>query len=140
MTKKKKVKHRSKENEMRLKLCKALRLVWVSTTKRDFIKDIRQPNRGPENFRFRVTCRECRKTDGITEKYHTINADGRKSKKPKIWFNVDHRNGIEPLVTLDDLTPHAKDLFFGEMQILCINCHKKKTKEQKESKNEKSKE
>jgi len=130
----KKTKHRSPENELRAKIVASLRQVWQATSKRDFVKAKRKPNRGLGAHKFEVTCVECRKTDGITKKYHVLNANLKMSKKERIWFQVDHLEGITPFKTLDDLSAYAKDLFYGPMQILCIKCHKKKTKEAKSQK------
>lgn len=130
----KKIKHRSAENELRSKIVAALRQVWQATSKRDFVKSKRKPHRGLEAYKFEVTCVECRDTHGITQKYRVKNTDGRMSKKERIWFQVDHLEGITPFKTLDDLSAYAKDLFCGSMQILCIECHKKKTKEAKSQK------
>ena len=129
--KKKKRKYRSPENELRDKLTKALRKVWEATVKRDFVKSVRMPNRGPEGYHFWVRCYECGCKDGITKRRYTINADKTKSKRESLWYQVDHINGLTPLLTLDDLSAHVKDLMQGPMQILCIECHKQKTKQQR---------
>jgi len=121
-------KHRSKENEMRAKLKAALRKIWVGTSRRDFLLNVRQDNHGPENFRYRVNCVECRRSDGITEKYHVKSLAGKISKKPKLWYQVDHLENLPPLEKIpEDLLPFYNALFNGRLQVLCFECHRDKT-------------
>ena len=123
-----------------MRLARALRDVWTATTKADFIKKIRRDNRSHTNFLYVVQCVECDMLYGQSEKKYFPRADGSISKKESICYQVDHVEGITPLLTLDDLSQHAKDLFHGPMQILCVPCHKEKTKKQAKSRKEKSNE
>ena len=116
---------------MRQKLKAALRKVSKTTAVRDFIKKVRVKNRGPESFKYRVRCVNCDHSDGISVRYKPTLKDGRKSKKERLWYQVDHVDGLPVLDTLDDLSAYAKALFFGPMQILCIPCHKEKTKKER---------
>jgi len=127
-------KHRTKENELRAKLKASLRKIWRATSRRDFLIEIRQKNHGPENFRFRVNCVECRRSDGITVKEHVKRLGGKLSKKPVLWFQVDHIENMPPLETLDDLPAFCDALFHGKLQVLCYKCHRKKTSTERKKK------
>lgn len=113
--------------QFRARICRALREVWQATTRADFIRKIRRPNRGTSGFKNIVRCVECDETFGQTEKRYGVKVDGSRTKKMKLAYQVDHVHGIHPLKTLDDLSQHAKDLFHGKQQILCLTCHNKKT-------------
>ncbi len=113
--------------QFRARICKALREVWQGTTRADFIRDIRRTNRGHTSYRFIVRCVDCDEEFGQSERRYGVKVDGSRTKKMKLAYQVDHVNGIHPLKTLDDLSQHAEDLFHGKQQILCLECHNKKT-------------
>jgi hypothetical protein len=53
-------------------------------------------------------------------------------------FEVDHVNGITPLTDIrETLGEYWHDLINGEMEIVCVECHKLRTAKQADERNRK---
>jgi hypothetical protein len=60
------------------------------------------------------------------------------SKKARGLFEVHHIEGVTPLTDIRlTLGDHFHSLIYGEMEILCIACHKLHTKAQQKLRNQK---
>ena len=111
----------------------ALRKQWGNTVKQVYIKSVRYK----KGKRFHVKCVECGLEMWIGDKKKPINKDGSLSKrKPQKLFDVDHINGIVPLVDpINGLEPYWVSLMTGPLQILCKPCHAIKTAKQTAERN-----
>ena len=125
-------KHMDKLDPRRKRVIRSdLRKLWQNTYRGDFIKKVRVPYNGPGKYQFGVVCEFCNKHMGQSEKGHVTLASGKKSTKPKLLYQVDHIENTPPLETKDDIMKYTKSLFFGEMRILCYECHIKRVKSEK---------
>jgi hypothetical protein len=79
-----------------------------------------------------VRCVDCGLEMAISDKKRPINKDGSLSKrKPQKLYDVDHIDGITPLVNpITGLGDYWVSMMTGPLQILCKNCHSKKTAKQ----------
>ncbi len=137
MVKKKKKKKPLPLTEKRLiaKIKKALDEVWQATVRKEFVEKIRVTNRDADSYRFKVRCTHCFKSFGQSESKKVLLVSGKWSKREKAAYEVDHVERKTLFKTMSDLSAYAHDLFYGPMQILCYECHKKKTlREEREKK------
>jgi len=117
------------EGNLKSQIRSALRKIWRNTTRKVFILSVRIPYEGEGRFKWAVECKECPKVLGQSEKNFEINNDGTVTKRKMLAYEVDHIDGNHELTEIKDhLGKYAQTLFFGELQILCRTCHKKKTR------------
>ena len=113
---------------LRSQIRSALRRVWRNSSRRAFLEAIRFPYKGKSGRgKFGVSCALCGKIMGQSEKAHSILKDGSKSKRRGSVYEVDHIVNNAPFTCMDELGAYANDLIYGEMRILCVQCHKDKT-------------
>jgi hypothetical protein len=117
------------DGKLNQSLRSALRIQWGYTVKATFVKGVRYKKDGK---RFHVKCEECGLEMAIADKQRPVNKDGTLSKrKPQKLFDVDHVDGITPLVDpIKGLAPYWESMMTGPLQILCKPCHAEKTAKQ----------
>jgi hypothetical protein len=72
------------------------------------------------------------------EKARRVKKDGGLEKKAKSLHEVDHVNGITPLEDIrKNLGNHWYDMFYGEVEIVCVPCHRERTAKQTTARNSK---
>lgn len=108
----------------------SLRKIWGYTSRAEFIKSVRVPNTGTGRHKFVVVCNECGREMKLNEKEYRKRKDGTYMTKPKIVYEVDHVTENPPL-HLGNVDAFINNLFFGEMRILCWQCHDTKTHKRK---------
>jgi hypothetical protein len=124
------------DGKMRTLLKSALRPIWRNTSRKRFIQAIRHRGTNPKTGRgwFAVTCVDCGREMGVSEKERRTKKDGTLEKRAKSVYEVDHINGITPMTDIKDtLGEYYHDLIYGDMRILCVACHKKHTFDKKKS-------
>jgi hypothetical protein len=110
-----------------------LRSRWRNSSRKVFINSVRERRLNPKNGRlvFQVQCQGCKLWMPTAEKARRVKKDGGLEKKAKSLFDVNHVHGITPLdVIQETLGDHWYDMFYGEVEILCIPCHKEETAKQ----------
>ncbi len=130
------------EGKLRTMLKSALRPCWRNTSRKQFLNRIRTRSVNPSTgkMRYVVTCVECGKEMGQTEKERRVKKDGNLEKRPKSVYEVHHVDGITPLTDIrQTLGNHFHDMIYGDMQILCYACHKERTAKQSEKKHKSAK-
>jgi hypothetical protein len=124
------------DGKMRTLLKSALRPIWRNTSRKRFIQAVRHRGTNPKTGRgwFAVTCVDCGREMGVSEKERRTKKDGTLEKRAKSVYEVDHINGITPMTDIKDtLGEYYHDLIYGDMRILCVACHKKRTFDKKKS-------
>ena len=112
----------------------ALRRLWSASTRRVFIEKVRFKSLIKDREVWCVKCEECPKIMGVSEKAFFNLKSGAISKVKRSLFDVDHLTGSPGFEDLEsDLGKWAKNLFYGEMRILCRECHLDRTKIQGEN-------
>lgn len=108
-----------------------LREHFRNTRRRAFIEESRLPYKGPLPGTFSIQCEECDRemTTGekVVLKYKTGKREGQTYERSV--FDIDHKFGITPLKTFEDIEAFCNDLFHGPLQVLCKECHTEKTEE-----------
>jgi hypothetical protein len=75
---------------------------------------------------------------GCSEKEKRPLVGGGMSKKARGLFEVHHIKGVTPLTDIKEtLGLHFDSLIYGDMEILCIECHKVQTAAQTKIRNNK---
>jgi hypothetical protein len=75
---------------------------------------------------------------GVSQKEKRPLVNGGMSKKARGLFEVHHIKGVTPLTDIRlTLGDHFDSLIYGEMEILCIACHKLQTAAQTKERNNK---
>jgi hypothetical protein len=65
------------------------------------------------------------------EKQKRVKKDGGLEKKAKVLYDVNHVNMIIPLDDIrKNLGEHWYQTFYGEVEVLCVACHKAETAKQ----------
>jgi hypothetical protein len=108
----------------------AMRKIWHSTSRKQFLIQARVPHNGPDKRKkYDVLCSVCDKRMGFSEKDYRIKKDGKPTKKQKLVYEIDHTHeGNHPLINIEtDLSKYAMTLLYGEMRVLCWQCHANKT-------------
>ena len=121
------------EGKMRTLLKSALRPIWRNTSRKRFIHAVRHRGTNPKTGRgwYVVTCADCGREMGVNEKERRKKKDGTLEKREKSVYEVHHKNGVAPLGDIrQTLGEHFHDLIYGEVEILCYECHKKETARQ----------
>lgn len=111
----------------------AMRKIWRSTSRKQFLLKARVPHIGPDRRKkFDVICSKCDKRMGFSEKAFRIKKDGKPTKNKKLVYEIDHLGeGNHPLLNIEsDLGKYAITLLYGQMRVLCWQCHADRTKDQ----------
>lgn len=116
------------EKQLCARIVVALRNLSRKTIVPEYINKVRFPNRSHTSYKNNVRCVECDLVFGQSEKCFKRKADLSFTKRERLKYQVDHVNGIHPLHSLADLEQFARDLFYGSLQVLCYECHLKKTR------------
>ncbi len=128
------------EGAMRTLLKSALRPIWRRCSRKTFINSVRYHAINPKTDRnwFVVACKDCGRVMGCSEKEKRPLVGGGMSKKARGLFEVHHIEGVTPLTDIRlTLGEHFHSLIYGEMEILCISCHKAQTAAQTKTRNNK---
>jgi len=128
------------EGAMRTLLKSALRPIWRRTSRKTFIASQRYKATNPKTGRewFVVDCKDCGRVMGCSEKERRPLAKGGLSKKARSIFEVDHINGITPLTDIKTtLGFHFDSMIYGTQEIVCWQCHAKRTAQQTKERNRK---
>jgi hypothetical protein len=118
---------------MRSQLKSDLRSRWRNSSRKVFINSVRERRLNPKNGRvvFQVQCQDCKVWMPTAEKARRVKKDGGLEKKAKSLHDVNHIHGVTPLDDIQkNLGNHWYDLFYGEVEILCVSCHKIETSKQ----------
>jgi len=118
------------DSHLRSQIRSALRRVWRNSSRRTFIESIRKPYPGISKFKFSVECAKCGRVMGQSEKENEVLANGKKSKRWKSAYEVNHKQGNSQFLCMADLGAYAESLLYGDLEILCRKCHKEFTKNQ----------
>jgi len=122
------------DGKLRTLLKSNLRPIWRNTSRKEFIKSVRRKATNPKTGRLWnvVDCKDCGLVMGVSEKKRRVKRDGTLEKKAKSVYEVDHVNGITPMVDIrETLGEYWHTLIYGEMEIVCVPCHKKRTAKQR---------
>ncbi len=122
------------EGKMRTLLKANLRPIWRNTSRKEFLKSVRRKAINPRTGRSWnvVDCADCGRVMGVSEKARRTKKDGGLEKKPKSVYEVDHVDGITPLKDIKEtLGDYWHDLIYGDMEIVCVACHKARTAKQR---------
>ena len=128
------------DGAMRTLLKSALRPIWRRCSRRVFIASVRYHSINAKTGRswYVVDCADCSRTMGCSEKEKRPLVGGGMSKKARGLFEVHHIKGVTPLTDIKEtLGLHFDSLIYGEMEILCIACHKLQTAAQTKIRNNK---
>jgi hypothetical protein len=128
------------DGQLRTLLKSNLRPIWRRTSRRTFIASVRYHAENPATGRqwYVVDCRDCGRTMGCSEKEKRPLVGGGMSKKARGLFEVHHIKGVTPLTDIKEtLGLHFDSLIYGDMEILCIECHKVQTAAQTKIRNNK---
>ncbi len=128
------------DGAMRTLLKSALRPLWRRSSRRVFIASVRYHAENPATGRnwYVVDCVDCKRVMGCSQKEKRPLVGGGMSKKARGLFEVHHIKGVTPLTDIKEtLGLHFDSLIYGEMEILCIACHKKETAIQTKIRNNK---
>jgi len=123
---------------MRTLIKSQLRPLWRNTSRKVFIQSVRHKatNKKTGRQHFVVDCVDCGRTMGVNERERRVKRDGTLEKKPKSVYEVDHINGITPLSDISKtIGDYYRDLIYGTMEIVCVECHKKRTAKQTKKRN-----
>jgi len=128
------------EGKMRTLLKSNLRPIWRNTSRKLYINSVRYQAENPKTGRQWnvVDCRECGRVMGVSQKEKRPLVNGGMSKKARGLFEVHHIKGVTPLTDIHlTLGDHFNSLIYGEMEILCIECHKNETAKQSQQRHAK---
>jgi len=119
---------------LRTQIRSALRKVWRNSSRRRFIESIRFPYKGLSGRgRYGVKCAVCERIMGQSECEFATLKSGKLSKKKSLVYQIDHVEMNHELLDIrKDLGEYANTLLYGEMRVLCVDCHKVVTAKQKE--------
>ena len=104
----------------------SLRKISSQTVRKQYINKVRFRARSPvtHNMKWHVKCELCGKVMPCDLKIRPTKVDGTPYKRPRRGFDVDHVVGNPPLTKLSELYEYVKSLFYGELRLLCFDCHK----------------
>jgi hypothetical protein len=118
------------DGKMNSELKSSLRQLWRNTSRKIFIRSVRRKDINPATGRgwFVVDCSDCSRVMGVTQKAKRTKKDGSLEKRERSVFEIDHIDGITPMQNPSEaLHKYYHDLMYGEMRVLCVECHKKRT-------------
>jgi len=110
-----------------------LRRTWRNTARKEFLLSVRRKATNPRTGRLWnvLDCVDCSRVMGVSEKEKRVKKDGSLEKRAKSVYEVDHVKGITPLVDIQlTLGDYWYDMMYGEMEVVCVKCHKKRTARQ----------
>lgn len=128
------------DGAMRTLLKSALRPIWRRCSRKTFIASVRYHAENPRTGRtwYVVDCQDCGRVMGCGEKEKRPLAKGGLSKKARSVWEVDHINGITPLTDIKEtLGLHFDSMIYGEQEVVCYQCHAKRTAIQAKERNRK---
>ncbi len=126
------------EGAMRTLLKSNLRPIWRNTSRKVFINSVRKRrlNTHTGKMHYEVQCMDCQRWMGQGEKERRVKKDGGLEKKARSVYDVHHVDGITPLTDIKDtLGSYWYDLIYGEMEIVCVACHKRRSSVQTKERN-----
>ena len=126
------------DGKMRTLIKSNLRPIWRNTSRKVFINSVRYKATNPKTGRLWncVTCVDCKRVMGVSEKERRVKKDGTLSKKPRSVYEINHINTIIPLGDIrETLGEHFYDMIYGEQEVLCYKCHKAETAKQTAERN-----
>ena len=108
------------------KIRSALRKVSSQTSVKQFKKKVRFRKVSEETGRpkFHFKCVICGLDMPEGKKIYKIKNNGESYKKPSSIYEIDHVDGNPPLIKLEDLPSYTESLIFGELRVLCWECHR----------------
>jgi len=124
--------------QLRSQIRSALRKVWRNSSGKKFIEAIRVPYVGSGRFKYGVVCVGCNRMMGQSESAHMELVGGGLSKKKKLVYNVDHIEGNDSFLSLEELGGYTQSLIYGEMRVLCLRCHRAHTHDQSKKRTRKT--
>lgn len=118
------------DGRMRTMLKSVLRPIWRNTSRKQFLISTRQRklNASTGKMAYHVRCCDCKKWMPTNAKEKRTKKDGALEKKAKSVYEVDHVNGITPIE--QSIDAYFEDLIYGEMEVVCVACHKERTAKQ----------
>lgn len=109
------------------KIRSALRKIWTSSqAHKDAINRAKVPAIGEGKRKYNIKCPECGNLYNLGEK-RTLETKTEGKYKLTSIYQVDHKDEGGSLKGLEDLAPFTHRLFHGRQEVLCYNCHSKKT-------------
>lgn len=111
------------DGKFRSSIRSALREIFRNTRRKEFLKKVRFKRAGTNH----VQCKDCGEIIQFSRKERFTLVSGEKSKRLAVGYEVDHVDGNEVL-DLKNLQAYFDSLFYGRLQILCRDCHGRKTK------------
>lgn len=121
------------DGRLRTMVKSSLRPIWRNTTRKVFINSVRvrRSNEETGKMAYHVQCVDCKKWMLQTGKERRAKKDGGLEKKAKSLFEVDHVDGITPLVNISEtIGKYYDDMMYGKQEIVCVECHKARTAKQ----------
>jgi hypothetical protein len=106
---------------------------WRNTSRKVFTNSVRFKHLNPKTGRivYHVQCQHCGLRMPTAEKKKRVKKDGGLEKKAKVLYDVNHIHGRTPLDDIrKNLGEYWYDTFYGEVEILCVSCHKIETSKQ----------
>lgn len=119
------------DGAMRTKIKSVLRPIWRNTSRKQFLNRVRvrRLNEATGKQAYHVQCCDCKKWMPTNAKERRVKRDGSLEKKAKSVYEVDHVNGITPIE--QSIDAYFNDLIYGEMEVVCVACHKARTANQR---------
>jgi len=128
------------EGKLRTLLKSNLRPIWRQTSRKTFINSVRYKAENPKTGRqwYVIDCVDCNRVMGVSEKEFRTLKNGRKSKKARSVFEIDHVDGITSLGDIRlTLGEHFHSMMYGKHEVVCFSCHAKRTARQTKERNQK---
>lgn len=128
------------DGKLRTLLKSNLRPIWRNTSRKVFINSVRYKAENPKTGRpwFVVDCCDCGRVMGASEKEFRTLKNGSRSKKARSVYEIDHVDGITPLGDIKEtLGEHFHSMIYGPQEVVCHECHKKRTAKQTKERNKK---
>lgn len=126
---------------MRTLLKSNLRPIWRRTSRKKFIESKRYKAENPATGkqRFVVDCARCGRIMGVSEKERRPLKHGGLSKKERSVYEIHHKCSIPPLSDIrQTLGEFWHGLIYGEVEVVCHDCHKSLTAKQAQARHKKS--
>lgn len=125
---------------MRTLLKSNLRPIWRRTSRKKFIEAKRYKAENPATGkqRFVLDCASCGRQMGVSEKERRPLKAGGLSKKERSVYEIHHTHGIPALTDIrKTLGEFWHGLIYGEMEVVCYECHKSLTANQSKARHKK---
>ena len=114
------------EAALMTKIRSALRKVSSATNVGTFKRSVRYKaiNKATGRPKWHHRCVICGKEMPEGQKVYRTKKDGTKWKVKKSVYDVDHVDGNPPLQCFEDIPAYLESLIYGELRILCWECHR----------------